>query len=526
MFGHRMVPCGGVAQLVEQENHNLFVRGSSPCAATNLSWPVPPTRGRARCVSGPHPAPAWNRSVPILKLRGSLSKLPLERGESWVVAVSGGADSVFLLRALADLAPGLSLKLAVAHLDHGLRAEASRADARFVSALAAGLGLPFRAAELPPGALEARGASPEEAAREARHRFLEQVRVELGARRIALAHHADDQAETVLLNFLRGTGPAGLAGMRPLSPDGRLCRPLLGISRAEILAGMRARGWEFREDATNAALDCPRNLVRHRILPFLEREANPALREALGGAAGIFRQWVDLVGGMAEKALHAASREPESAILELDCPTLLTYPEAVRKFALGKALEGFEGSRGLTRAHLAALDGLLASNAAGGRRVSLPLHFEAARERDRLVVYRAEPEPPFESLPLPVPGVVRLPEGWRLEARRVPCPASSPEPRPDRAWIDPGILEGGLEVRRRRPGDRFEPWGLGAETKLKDFLIAAHLPRRQRGRLWLLGDSKSVLWVLQLRPSERLRLGANAEEVIEVRLEPDRPGGE
>jgi tRNA(Ile)-lysidine synthase len=517
---------GGVAQLVEQENHNLFVRGSSPCAATKLPWPERASSVRARCASGPHPAPAWCPPVPILKLRRSLVGLPLESGERWVVAVSGGADSVFLLRALAELAPELGLSLSVAHLDHGLRGEDSRGDARFVAALAASLGLPARLEALPEGALGRPGQSLEEAARDARHGFLEGVRRDLGARRIALAHHADDQAETILLHFLRGSGPVGLAGMRPLSRDGRLCRPLLGFTRAEIRDALSARGWEFREDVSNASLDRTRNLLRHRVLPFLEREVNPALGASLAGAADIFRQWVDMVGAEAEKALEAAVRASETAILELDCPTLLTYPEAVRKFALGKVLGGLEGSRELTRAHLAALDRLLASDAPGGRRVSLPLRFEAARERDRLVVYRVEPEPQHESWPLQVPGKVRVPGGPLVTAAAVHRPPGGLDPGPDRVWLDPARLHGGLEVRRRMPGDRFEPWGLGSETKLKDFLIAARVPRRVRRRLWLLGDAKSVLWVFDLRPSERLRPGPNAEEVIEIRLEPDRPGGE
>jgi len=462
--------------------------------------------------------------VSIHKLHHSLTRLPLERGERWVVAVSGGADSVFLLRALAELAAEFGLQLAVAHLDHGLRAGASREDARFVAALARELGLPARLGELPPGELARACGSPEEAARDARHRFLEAARAEFAARRIALGHHADDQAETVLLNLLRGTGPAGLAGMRRLSRDGRVCRPLLDCTRAEIRAELAARGWPFREDASNRDPARPRNFLRHQVLPLLERHLNPALRETLAGTADICRQWVDMVSAMAEKALMEATREPGSALLALDCATLMAYPEAVRKFALGKALEGFEGPRGPARTHLAALDRLLAPDAAGGRRVSLPMRLEAARERDRLVVYRPPAVPPFESLPLVVPGEVRLADGTRVCARRRPAPGD-PAPSPDRVWIDPAALDGPLEVRRRRPGDRFEPWGLRAETKLKSFLIGARVPRRLRGELWLLSDARSVLWVFQLRPSERLRLGANVEEVIEVRLEPDRACG-
>ncbi|MBI5838282.1 MAG: tRNA lysidine(34) synthetase TilS [Candidatus Eisenbacteria bacterium] len=466
--------------------------------------------------------------MPVVKLRRALAALPLEGGESWVVAVSGGADSVFLLRALHLLAPDFRLHLAVAHLDHGLRGEDSRADARSVAALAAELGTAFRLKTLPAGALDLPGRSPEEAAREARHGFLESVRAELGARRIALAHHADDQSETILWNFLRGTGPAGLAGMRRVSADGRLVRPLLDIPREEIRAGMAARGWDFREDLTNLDTSRPRNLLRHRVLPMLESEVNPGLRASLAGGADIFRSWVELVSEMAEKAMKEALLEPGDTILTLDCAPLMAYPEAVRKFALGKALEGFEGPGGWTRAHLAALDHLLASKDSGGRRVSLPGNLEAARERDRLVVYPSEADPPFESFDLAVPGELVLPDGSRITARRagphdVPAGAG---PEPGRVWINAAALRGPLRVRRRRPGDRFEPWGLGSDTKLKDFLIGARVPRRLRRRLWLLSDSEHILWVLRLRPSERLRLGANAEEVIEVRLEPPHFHGE
>ncbi len=456
--------------------------------------------------------------MPNKHLRRFLTRLNPSPGECWLVACSGGADSVVLLRCLHECAPDWSLSLVVAHLDHGLRGAESREDAAFVAALAAKLGLPLEAQTLPPGLLDQAGKSPEESARNARHEFLERTRLRLGANRIALAHHADDQAETVLLQFLRGAGPVGLAGMPEWNPRTLQVRPLLALPRAGLEAERIRRGWPCREDSSNLDLGVPRNRVRHRLLPELEAHFNPGLRRTLAGAARIHQEWVDMGLSMAEKALGEAACQSPEARLALDCPALMAYPEPIRKLALGKALGALEQVGILTRVHLDALDVLLASKSAG-RRVSLPGKLEATRERDRLVVYQAQPVPPDESRPLDIPGRVRVPEGFALESRRI-GPRTDLSPNPGRIFVDPRGLVGPLSVRRRRPGDRFEPWGLGAETRLKDFLIAAGIPRRERSRLWLLSDERSVLWVIHVRPSERVRLATPPEDLIEVRCEP------
>lgn len=460
--------------------------------------------------------------MPIQKLRRVLKDVSPESGETWLVALSGGADSVFLLRALHLLAPEFGLALAAGHLDHSLRGDDSRADADFVKALCLDLAIPLIAGTLPEGALDSPGESPEAAARQARYDFLEGARVSAGARRIVLAHHADDQAETLMLRFLVGSGLLGLSGMCELSEDGRLLRPLLSTTRSEIRVELQRRGWSFREDASNLDTTRPRNYLRHELLPRVEAVLNPGYRKTLGAEAEIFRQWAEFAAGAAEKAVAEALADGGAGILALERAALLKYPEVVRKFALGKALRDVLGIASVSRAHLGALDDLLASNT-GGRRICLPRSLEAAREGDRLVVYRAESDPPFEAIPLPVPGQIMLHGGLIVRARRVAPSGDVPDPSGDFLWLDPDRIRGSLEVRRRRSGDRFEPLGLGAETKLKDFLIGARVPMRLRRHLWLLGDSHSILWILELRPSERARLDRLPEEVIEVRLErPDR----
>ncbi|HXF60531.1 MAG TPA: tRNA lysidine(34) synthetase TilS, partial [Caldilineaceae bacterium] len=223
-----------------------------------------------------------------------------------VVAVSGGADSICLLHALHHCRSVLGLALHVAHLDHALR-PTSAEDAAFAGEQAAALGLPFHTARLAPGRLLDRPEGVEAAARQARYAFLYDVACQVGGTEnpavVAVAHHQDDQAETVLMNFLRGSGPAGLAGMawatrlpHPGAVPVRLVRPLLGVARAAILAYLAAYGLPWREDATNQETSYLRNRVRHTLLPRLQemiQEINPALVETLARTADLFAAEAD-----------------------------------------------------------------------------------------------------------------------------------------------------------------------------------------------------------------------------------------
>ncbi len=224
-----------------------------------------------------------------------MSSLPLERqlAEAWpavrwqdvtvLVAVSGGADSVALARALSALHTSGAGRLILAHCHHGLRPQAADADRAFVEGLGQTLGLPVEV-YLANLAQHAEGIGLETAAREARYRFFESAAARLGARYVVTAHTRDDQAETILHRVLRGTGPSGLAGVpqtRLLSPATTLVRPLLGVSRQEVLAYLQTLGQTYCEDETNADTRFTRNRIRHRLLPWLREEFNPNVDEAL-----------------------------------------------------------------------------------------------------------------------------------------------------------------------------------------------------------------------------------------------------
>jgi tRNA(Ile)-lysidine synthase len=291
------------------------------------------------------------------------------RGETLVVGLSGGADSVALTAALAALRRRRGFELVAAHLDHGLR-PGSGEDASFCQELCASLGVTLRAgtARVRERARREKGGI-EQAARRERYSFLRRVREDEGAAAIAVAHTQDDQAETLLLRLLRGSGSSGLAAMRPRA--GELLRPLLAVSRREVLAYLAQRGLGWREDPSNRELGFARNRVRHELLPYLEQRFNPRVRAALARTADLAADEAAFVGEAAARALaEAATRDGDALVL--DRSLLARAPVAVARAALRLALAQTGGLDGVDGGHVERLLRLVAAPAPSGRRLELP----------------------------------------------------------------------------------------------------------------------------------------------------------
>lgn len=299
---------------------------------------------------------------------------PPARGETIVVGLSGGADSVALTDALAALRRRRGFRLVAAHLDHGLRPE-SKDDAAFCQSLCDALQVPLRVGTAAVRArAEAEAGGLEQAARRERYSFLRRVQQDDDAVAVAVAHTQDDQAETLLLRLLRGAGARGLAGMRPRRGD--LVRPLLGVARARVLEHLRARGLGWREDATNADTRHLRNRVRHELVPYLEQRFNPRLREALARTAALLADEDDHIEAEARPLVGSAGLgEAEALVLER-APLAAAAP-AVARAALRLALERQGGLAGVTRDHVERLLRLVRSPAPSGRRLPLPGRREA-----------------------------------------------------------------------------------------------------------------------------------------------------
>jgi tRNA(Ile)-lysidine synthase len=329
----------------------------------------------------------------VSAIEESLRRLDLT-GQSIVIAASGGVDSTVLLHALSSLADSWQLQLAVGHIDHGLRGSESDGDRRAVEELADRLGLRCLVEAVDPGSLRTGRSNRErptlqEAARELRYAALERMSRACGARHIATAHNLDDQAETVLMRLFRGTGPSGLGGIPERSRDGRVVRPLLSVSRAEIEAFALERGIVWREDSSNASDGYTRNRLRRHWIPELAREFNPRLLRAIGGLAEAQRtdnEWIDSLLDNVEA--RWISVRPEG--VELVKEGWGELPDALARRLTRRALIALGGGRDMSRVHLERMLAFIRTEPATGhgRAIELPGGLLLSRQPTRFILSR------------------------------------------------------------------------------------------------------------------------------------------
>jgi tRNA(Ile)-lysidine synthase len=390
----------------------------------------------------------------------------LPAGSTVLAAVSGGPDSMALLDLLARLREPLDLHLACATVDHGLRSGAMR-EAALVEREASARSVPWMLLEGDAGSEASRGGGPEEAARRVRYALLDAHAGEIGARRIALGHTLDDQAETVILRLMRGTGLHGLGGMSPLR-DGRYARPLLGVERRDVRAYLEGREIPWIEDPTNSDERFVRNRVRRQVMPALEAcQPGAAMRlgELARGAREARRAVDALVSGICDGIVQ---RRQGARVV--DRKALLRVDPTLRSFVLREVLVDIRGdARGLGRRHIDALLSICASGH-GSASVDLPGGLRAERAYDELVIQKPAP---------PERGTSRVdgPGLYRRGDLELAVSAAGADAFP-------------LTLRGRRPGDRLA----GRSRRLGRLLIDRKVPRMLRDALPVLADGVDVVW--------------------------------
>lgn len=447
----------------------------------------------------------------------------VEPGSKIVVAVSGGADSVALLHLLHLLQDDLNLSIHVAHLNHMLRGEESEQDAVFVAELAGRYGLPFTVEAVDVNAYRRKKKlSIELAAREVRYRFLKDTARLVGASRVALAHHGDDQAETILLNFLRGSGISGLKGIPPVR-DGFYIRPLLCLRKAELERYCEEAGLTFRCDSSNLQEVYTRNRIRLSLIPLLEKEYNPGLVPALLRTGELCREENEYLEEQARHAFTGVLKSSFAGRVELDLAGLKVMPLAMRRRVLRLAWGAIaESDKNLSFHHTAAVIDLI-DRGEPGLQVSLPARVSVIRLPPDLVFLREQEKKmiPDYVYQLQVPGTTFIPElsCW-LQADIVPR-ANLPDPRslpPEEVYLDFDKLPPKLFIRRRLNGDVFQPFGLKSEMKLKDFLIKQKVPLAMRDQLPLLSTPAEIVWVAGLRAGERWKVDETTRRVLYLKV--------
>lgn len=481
----------------------------------------------------------------------------LSPGDTIVVGVSGGPDSLVLLHVLTALREELRITLHVAHLNHRLRGTAADTDAEFVGQVAQSWGLPATVEARNVAAMaQTQHLSLEEAARQVRYAFLAEVAQRTGARKIAVAHNADDQVETILMHFLRGAGLSGLRGMeyKVQSPkskaksdkglDGRilpfsfellafdlsLVRPLLDVSRAEIEAYALEHNLAPRVDASNADTTFFRNRLRHEVLPYLEKQ-NPNLRRVLAHTAQGLADDYAFLQAHVRSAYDQVAREQDD-LITFARPAWSALPPSLQRGTLRLAVQHL-------RTHLRDIDWMhvedarrVALQATTGARATLPGGLELVIAYDIFTIGShglrlALPDIPLLNvahLELNFPGVTRLPNSdWNVVLSIQDHPGET-----QGAWtaqFDLAKCTIPLSLRTRRAGDRFQPAGLSGHTKsLHEYMIDAKIARALRDRLPLLVAEDQILWVCGYRLGESARVTRATRRVLVFKFEKRNEG--
>lgn len=468
-------------------------------------------------------------------------------GSRVVVAVSGGADSVCLLHLLVRYGPIWDLTLHVAHLDHALRPDSAE-DAAFVAGLADAWGVPFYHRRLQTGSLAVSGDNLEAAARQARYSFLADVArtvtVDADDAVIATAHTADDQAETLLLHLLRGSGLDGLAGMRPRQRlalgEGAeaehtpaapwLVRPLLGVPRTQILRYLETHGLAWREDPTNQDRTLTRNWLRHEILPQLAGR-NPAIGSSLARTATILAAEADRVAEMDRRAFAQVTVSATADRIVFDLPAFLELDTATQRGVLRRAWRHFPvPTEALSFAHIEDLRRDLARGRGNAGPFPLAADIAWSRVGDRFSLHRADalpiaPDHPFwdaalpKTIPLLIPGEIRLGD-WTLRAQTMEIDALPADwrrnPDPWQVYLDHEQVRA-PQLTAPQPGQRIAPLGMGGRHKALGDLFTDHkIPPVLRSGWPLIVDSAEgeILWVCGIQPAHPARITAQTTQVL------------
>ncbi|MCG0277687.1 MAG: tRNA lysidine(34) synthetase TilS [Thermanaeromonas sp.] len=437
-------------------------------------------------------------------------------GEKVVVGVSGGPDSLALLSSLLELRDEFGFSLHVAHLDHCLR-ENSAEEAAYVRRLAEGWGLPVTVEARDVRAFQQEHKlSLEEAAREVRYRFLREVARAVGAAKIAVGHQANDQAETLLLNLLRGSGLTGLKAMVPYREG--IIRPLLFITREEIEEFCQERGLVPCRDLSNLDKSYRRNKIRHELIPWLAKEFNPAIIRVLARTATLLAEEEAFLEELAREGLTRVIKEQGRGYLKIDGGGLLGLPAALERRVLRAAVARLGG--GMEFQHVEQLRAILREGAGA---LTLPRGLQA-RVSNGLLLFeepQKEDEPVHFRHPLKVPGVTPLPEiGKRLRIEILPPPAKVSSP-PWEAWVDKDKLTGPLWARNWQPGDRFRPLGMKGTKKLQDLFVDAGIDMRERKRVPIIVSGEDIVWVAGVRLSEDFKITPETRRALHFVMEED-----
>jgi tRNA(Ile)-lysidine synthase len=442
----------------------------------------------------------------------------LSLGERVLVGLSGGPDSVALLHLLKQLQQTMGITLFAAHVHHGIRGTEADQDADFVVQLCQQWDVPLFIERFSvPELAREMGVTEEEAGRMVRYRFFDQVLQKVEGHKIALGHHRDDQAETILHNILRGTGMQGLRGMKPVR-NRKFIRPLLNVTRSDIERYCRDNGLGFRIDATNRDTGYTRNRIRYQLIPYIQKNFNPNFVDALirmGTLIGDEEEFLDsYCREQYEEMTVFVDQDNE---VRIDLKAFMSCHVAVRRRILRMALRHLRGLEDVQANHIDSVLNMLL-NSSTGSQIQLPGKIVVYKDYEHVVLsydITMNREISYQ-YHLNIPGRAVIKENnMEISARNVQSQEVS-FLSPWCIYIDSDVIKGKLRVRNRKKGDRFKPFGMEGVKKLKDYFIDNKIPRRERDCIPLVTDEQNIIWVVGWQIHQDYRITESTRNIVEL----------
>lgn len=442
----------------------------------------------------------------------------IKENENIVIGVSGGPDSMALLYILLDLKQWVKFNIFVVHLNHGVRGIDAKKDQLFVEEQCKTLNLPYYTKNV--NMIEygkEKGITSEEAGRELRYGFFREILKKHGGGKIAVAHNKNDQAETVIMRFMRGTGIDGLKGMEFISED--IIRPILSINREEIEKYIEDKGIETVLDKTNLEAIYTRNKVRLELIPYIEENFNPNIIDTIWRISKISQIDSSFLEEYTEKKLDIVMKKHKNSSIVLDGKKVLDFHRSIQQRIIRNGIQKVHGSlQGITEAQvLSALNLLLKGET--GKKINLINDIVIRLNYDELIIEKESSTKNEEYYyELSYPGLINIEElGYSFNMEVIEFhPGIEFETANHIGYFDLDKINGKLSLRNRRIGDRFAPFGMKGTKKIKDYFIDEKIGKKLRDKIPLLIDKNHILWVVGYRTSERYKITKDTKQILKI----------
>lgn len=447
----------------------------------------------------------------------------IENGDRIIAGISGGADSVCLLFALLAFKKDMDIEIIAVHVNHGIRGEDAVRDERFVQKLCEDHQVECEVyhedVEL---IAKKRKQSVEEAGRIVRREDFAKALIKHRGTKIAMAHHQNDNAETLLMNLARGAGLKGLGGIRPI--NGNVIRPLLCLTRREIEDDLAEKGQEYCQDETNEQDDYTRNRLRHFVIPFLEEQVNSqAVRHMNEAMEQVCQVWEYMEEQGTKGCRECVSETPEGGIFIEESAFGKLHPAIQKQLVRTCLIKAAGEERNITMPHVEAVTGLFEKQS--GRSLDLPYAVMAVRTYDGILLEKkkAVREETFLPRQLNVPGITEIPElNMTICCRILELPADfSLKQVPQKAytkWFDYDIIKSSLIVRTRQSRDSIVIDKAGRKQKIKSYFINEKIPAKDRESLPMIADDGQIVWIPGYRMSSAYQITLQTQRILEIKV--------